>query len=65
VPIRYRWLIYLNPMTAPVETFKWAVLPGEEHSWPWFLYTVAVTLVLFGSGLWYFARSEGATMDKL
>jgi lipopolysaccharide transport system permease protein len=65
VPIRYRWLVYLNPMTAPVETFKWAVLPGEEHSWPWFLYTVAVTLVLFGSGLWYFARSEGATMDKL
>ena len=52
-------------MTAPVETLKWAVLRGEDHSWPWFLYTVAVTVVLFGSGLWYFARSEGATMDKL
>ena len=65
VPERYRWLLYLNPMTAPVETFKWAVLPGLEHSWPWFLYTVGLTLALLGCGLWYFARAESATMDKL
>ena len=65
VPARIRWLIYLNPITAPVETFKWAVLPGMEHSWPWFGYSVGLTAVLFVAGLWYFARSEGATMDKL
>ncbi len=33
VPERIRWLVYLNPLTAPVETFKWAVLPGMQHSW--------------------------------
>jgi lipopolysaccharide transport system permease protein len=65
VSARIRWLIYLNPLTAPVETFKWAVLPGMEHSWPWFIYSVGLTAVLFVAGLWYFARSEGATMDKL
>jgi lipopolysaccharide transport system permease protein len=65
VPERIRWVIYLNPLTGPVETFKWAVLPGMEHSWPWFIYSVGLTTVLFVTGLWYFARSEGATMDKL
>lgn len=65
VPARIRWLIYVNPLTAPVETFKWAVLPGMEHSWPWFMYSVGLTAALFVAGLWYFARSEGATMDKL
>lgn len=65
VPENIRWLAYLNPLTAPVETFKWALLPGTEHSWPWFGYSVAVTVVVFCFGAWYFARSESLTMDKL
>lgn len=65
VPEKIRWLIYLNPVTAPVETFKWAVLPGMEHSWPWFFYSVCVAGVVFVAGLWYFAHTESATMDKL
>lgn len=65
VPPDLRWLMHLNPLTAPVETFKWAVLPGMEHSWGWFLYSVAVTGVTFLGGVWYFARSESATMDKI
>ena len=65
VPERIRWLAYLNPLTAPIETFKWAVLPGLEQSWAWFGYSVVVTLLTFFAGAWYFARSEGATMDKL
>jgi lipopolysaccharide transport system permease protein len=65
VPPNIRWLMYLNPMTASVETFRWAVLPGMEHSWMWFLYSVAVTGVTFLGGVWYFARSESATMDKI
>ena len=55
----------LNPLTAPVETFKWALLPGMQHSWPWFLYSVAVTVAAFLGGAWYFTRSEAVTMDKL
>jgi lipopolysaccharide transport system permease protein len=65
VPERIRWLAYLNPLTAPVETFKWAVLPGLQQSWSWFGYSIAVTIVAFLAGAWYFARSEGAAMDKL
>ncbi len=65
IPPDLRWLMHLNPLTAPVETFKWAVLPGMEHSWGWFLYSVAVTGVTFLGGVWFFVRSESATMDKI
>ena len=65
VPPNVRWLMHLNPLTAPVETFKWAVLPGMEHSWAWFLYTVAVTGVMFLAGVRFFMWAESATMDKI
>ena len=65
VPADIRWLVQLNPLTAPVETFKWAVLPGMQHSWPWFGYSAVVTGLTFLCGAWYFSRVEGATMDKL
>ena len=65
VPANIRWLVYLNPLTAPTETFKWALLPGMEHSWRWFGYSAAFVAVTFISGVWYFTRSENATMDKL
>lgn len=65
VPPGIRWLVYANPLTAPVETFKWGLLPGLEHSWGWFAYSVAVTAGTFALGVWYFARSESVTMDKI
>lgn len=65
VPPNLRWLMYLNPLTAPVETFRWGLLPAAEHSWAWFGYSAALTVAIFLGGVWYFARSESATMDKL
>ena len=65
VPAHLRWLAYLNPLTAPVETFKWAVLPALQPAWDWFGYSVAVTAVVWIGGAAYFAGAEGATVDKL
>jgi lipopolysaccharide transport system permease protein len=65
VPAGIRWLAYLNPLTAPIETFRWAMLPTLEHSWAWFGYSMAITAATFSGGVWYFTRSEAATMDKL
>jgi lipopolysaccharide transport system permease protein len=65
VPANIRWLMYLNPLSAPIETFRWGTLPAAEHSWFWFGYSVAVTLVTFAGGVWYFARVESSTMDKI
>ena len=65
VPPNLRMWMYLNPLTAPIETFRWALLPGFEHSWPWFGYTLLVTAATFLSGVWSFARTESATMDRM
>ena len=65
VPEGIRPLMYLNPVTAPIETFRWGVLPGLDHSWAWFGYSVAVTVMTFLGGVWYFTRSESATVDKM
>jgi len=65
VPPNLRLLMHLNPLTAPIETFRWGMLPGLEHSWAWLGYTAAVTVVIFATGVWHFARTEGATMDAM
>jgi lipopolysaccharide transport system permease protein len=65
VPPEVRWLMYLNPLTALVEMFRWGTLPTAEHSWIWFTYSVVITLVTFAGGVWYFARAESVTMDKI
>jgi lipopolysaccharide transport system permease protein len=64
-PAATRWLFYLNPLTAPVEMFKSGILPGTLASGPWLGYSIAVTLVLFSTGLWHFRHTESATMDTL
>jgi lipopolysaccharide transport system permease protein len=65
VPEAARWLVYLNPLTAPLETFRAAVLPQGQYAWGWFGYSAAVTAATLLAGIWYFVRSENATMDKL
>jgi lipopolysaccharide transport system permease protein len=65
VPTDFRWLMHLNPLTAALETFRWGMLPGLQHSWPWFGYTVVFTVMAFLSGVWNFARAESMTMDKM
>ncbi|MGH9256437.1 MAG: ABC transporter permease [Vicinamibacterales bacterium] len=65
VPPNLRWLMYLNPLSAPIEMFRWGTLPTAEHSWSWFAYSVAITAVTFAGGVWYFAHTESATMDKI
>ena len=65
VPANLRWLMYLNPLSAPIEMFRWGTLPTAEHSWVWFGYSTAVTLVTFAGGVWYFGHAESSTMDKI
>jgi lipopolysaccharide transport system permease protein len=65
VPPDLQWLAYLNPLTAPVEMFKSGVLIGVGYSWPWLGYSAVVTAAVLVGGIWHFARTESATMDKL
>lgn len=65
VPADIQWMMHLNPLTEPVETFRWALIPSFDHSWPWFGYSVAITLLTLLSGIWFFTRSENVTIDRI
>lgn len=65
VPVNFQWAMYLNPLSAPIEMFRWGTIPTPEHSWFWFGYSTVVSLVTFAGGVWYFASTESATVDTI
>jgi len=65
VPPEHRWILWANPMTPIVETFKWALLGiGTVPLVPLAWAAVVNTLVLL-IGIWYFTWKEPATIDKM
>ena len=65
VPDRYRVLAELNPVTAPIETVKYALLstapPATTSLW-----STAIAIVVLGvGGLWTFARAECRATARL
>ena len=63
IPERYRTLLGLNPMTGVVEGFRWAVLGRAEGPGPLLAVSIAVTLVVLVTGLFYFYRMERSFAD--
>jgi lipopolysaccharide transport system permease protein len=65
LPAAARWAAAGNPMTGPVELFKWAVLGIGTFPQIPLAISAGVTLVLLVTGLWYFTTVEGQTIDRL
>lgn len=62
----WRLLYSLNPMVGIIDGFRWAILGGEASIyWPGFLISIALTLVIFASGVWYFRRTEQNFADVI
>lgn len=64
IPEKYRWLIQLNPMTAPVETFR-ALFLGGPISWSGLGISSAITTVLLLFGVVIFNKVEKTFMDTV
>jgi lipopolysaccharide transport system permease protein len=65
IPERFRWAMYLNPLSAPVEVFRWSVLGvGSMPVLP-FVSSVAVAAVLLVVGVVFFSHYEAAAVDDL
>jgi lipopolysaccharide transport system permease protein len=62
IPAEYRWMFFLNPMTGVIEGIRWALFgfPMEIH---YFIISMAVILVLFISGFYFFNRLEKNIAD--
>lgn len=67
IPERFRWLLGFNPMTGVVEGFRWALLNAQlaEAQPPdlVFYISVAISLLVLVSGLFFFRRTERSFAD--
>jgi lipopolysaccharide transport system permease protein len=63
IPEKYRTLLGLNPMTGVVEGFRWAILGTAASPGPLLIVSIAVTVVVLISGLFYFYRMERSFAD--
>lgn len=67
IPLRYRFLLNLNPMTGVVEGFRWALLGpaavGDYLSAPLLLLSAGVAVLLLVSGVFFFRSIERTFAD--
>jgi lipopolysaccharide transport system permease protein len=64
VPERFRWITGLNPATWAIDFGRWA-LTGASSPWPVVGLSIATTIVLLISGLYYFRRVEHFFADVI
>jgi lipopolysaccharide transport system permease protein len=66
VPQQWRILYSLNPMVGVIDGFRWALLKGEAPLyWPGLLMSIALTVSLCLSAIWYFRRVERTFADVI
>jgi lipopolysaccharide transport system permease protein len=65
LPEKYKWIIAANPMSAVVETFRYAYLGSGTFSWGFLGYSFAVSLIVLTIGTIIFNRIEKGFMDTV
>lgn len=64
IPEKYRLLVYLNPLAAPIEGLRWSILGGAAPN-AYFYLSLSCCLLLFFFSLWYFNRMEHKFVDTI
>lgn len=62
VPERYRWLYELNPLSGIIDGMRWALF-DTPMDWHGVWISMAVTLILLLTGIWYFRSMERYIAD--
>ena len=65
VPERWRLLVDLNPMTAVVTTFRWGLLGDPQPGVRCLVAGSLVNALVLISGVWFFLRKEGDSVDRM
>lgn len=64
VPERFRLLYSLNPIVGIIDGFRWCLLGAQNRIfWPGLAYAVIEVILLIGSGVWYFRKTEQSFAD--
>lgn len=61
----YAWIVQYNPLTHIIEGFRYMVLDTGIFTWTGFLYTLAISIILFLVGLIVFNRTEKNFIDTV
>jgi lipopolysaccharide transport system permease protein len=64
-PVKYKYLIELNPMTFIIEAFRYAFLGKGEFSLNGLVYSSVVTIVMFIAGIIIFNKTEKSFVDTI
>jgi lipopolysaccharide transport system permease protein len=65
IPEHVRWIALINPMTGPVEAFRWSLLGVGAPSWSMLAVSGGVIGAVLAGGLWYFTATESVVTDAL
>src|SRR5208283_2184907 len=63
IPIKWRWLYGLNPVSGVIEGFRWALTGHGQLSVPLLLTSAVMVLTVLLGGLIFFQRMEGTVAD--
>ena len=64
-PLKYQWIMALNPMTGIIESFRTALLYETPVDWNLLTISVVMGMILFVFGVWYFLRTEKTFADVI
>ena len=65
VPIKYKWIILLNPMTSIIETFKHGFIGVGVFEPVWLIYSFFISVLLFFIGVKIFNKVEKSFIDTV
>lgn len=59
------YVVGLNPLTAIIETFKYGFLGEGAFTWPYFITSIIMTIIIFLTGVLFFNKTEKNFMDVI
>lgn len=62
VPEQYQWLFLMNPLSGIMDGVRWALFDTALNTLS-IVTSIAITLVIFVSGVWYFLRMDQYIAD--
>ncbi len=65
VPVRWQWILNLNPMFSITQGFRWTMLGSDPPDWRMFFTSMIVSLIVLWAGLKFFRRTEATFADVI
>lgn len=59
----HRFWFYLNPLTGPIETYRWALFRGETLNWSNVSLSYAIGIVVLVGGIAFFLKMQRRLLD--